>query len=221
MRIFLIRHGESTQNAQTNFANLPDFKVSLTEKGQEEANECGKFLKAFCKKNNIDLNDAKMYVSPFERTRQTAKLVNEHLNIGDVEEDPILIERQFGLFDNLTSEQRAKYKEAFDYQNWMYENGGYFFTKFPLGESNFDVYVRARMFLEKLLKNLKSDDQNIFIISHGAFLKNFQMAYFNYSTEWFCDEPFMKNCSVKLIEKIDNIDYDREYIYGEAKEKNW
>ena len=46
MRIFLIRHGESIQNTRENFTNLPDNKVSLTQKGHEEADQCGKFLKA-------------------------------------------------------------------------------------------------------------------------------------------------------------------------------
>ena len=100
MEIFLIRHGESTQNAFTNFENYPDFNVPLTNKGKDDAKNCGEFLKEYCKQNTIDLKNAKMLVSPFERTRQTAKIINTYLNIQDIKEEILLIERQFGLFDN-------------------------------------------------------------------------------------------------------------------------
>ena len=213
MKIFLIRHGESTQNAFVNNENYPDFKVPLTENGIEQANNCGVFLKNYCKKNGIDTKNATLFVSPFERTRQTAKIINKYLDIKTIKEDAILIERQFGLFDNIKNEERVKYKDAWEYQNWMYEHEGYFFTKFPQGESNFDVFVRARLFLGTLFRDVKTGDENFFIVSHGAFLKALQMAYFHYSPEWFCEEPFLNNCEIKLIEKIDNESFDKSWIY--------
>ena len=212
MKIFLIRHGESTQNVFTNFENYPDFNVPLTDKGKDDAKKCGEFLIEYCKENKIDLKNAKILVSPFERTRQTAKIINTYLNIQAIKEETLLIERQFGLFDNKTFEEREKYKDAFEFQNWMYEHGGNFYTKFPLGESNFDVYVRAKLFLNLLLKDVKNDD-SIFIVSHGAFLKCVQMAYFNYSPEWFNEEPFMNNCEVRLIERNYQNDFDKSSIY--------
>lgn len=212
MKIFLIRHGESTQNVFTNFENYPDFNVPLTNKGKDDAKKCGEFLIEYCKENKIDLKNAKILVSPFERTRQTAKIINTYLNIQAIKEETLLIERQFGLFDNKTFEEREKYKDAFEFQNWMYEHGGNFYTKFPLGESNFDVYVRAKLFLNLLLKDVKNDD-SIFIVSHGAFLKCLQMAYFGYSPEWFNEEPFMNNCEVRLIERNNQNDFDKSSIY--------
>ena len=139
MKIFLIRHGESTQNVFTNFENYPDFNVPLTDKGKDDAKKCGEFLIEYCKENKIDLKNVKILVSPFERTRQPAKIINTYLNIQAIKEETLLIERQFGLFDNKTFEEREKYKDAFEFQNWMYEHGGNFYTKFPLGESNFEL----------------------------------------------------------------------------------
>ena len=101
MRIFLIRHGESIQNTRENFTNLPDNKVSLTQKGHEEADQCGKFLKVYCEKNNVNLSNATLFVSPYERTRQTAADINKYLGIEDIKEDVALIEHQYGLFDNI------------------------------------------------------------------------------------------------------------------------
>lgn len=217
MNIFLIRHGESIQNVGCNIQNLPDFKVTLTENGKNDAKLCGEFLKEYCTENNIDTTSATLFVSPFERTRQTAKIVNEYLNIPNIKEDALLIERQYGLFDNLTYEERAKYKDAYDFQNWMYQNGGNFYTKFPLGESNFDVFVRARFFLETLSHEIKTGNENFFIVSHGGFLKCLQMAYFNYSPEWFCEELYMNNCDVKLFQDIDGKRFDRDYIFRDHK----
>ena len=213
MNIFFIRHGESTQNIYENLQNFPDFKVPLTDKGLTQADECGKFLKDYCQKNNIDTNKSIMLVSPFKRTNQTAEQINKYLQIQNQKEDVIIIERQYGLFDNLKFEEREKYEIAYNYQNWMYSHDvGNFYTRFPLGESNFDVYVRARAFLPTL-KELMQKYDNIFIVSHGGFLKCLEMAYFEYTPQWFTSTPFMDNCAVKLIQDHQN----RQYIYGGPK----
>ena len=213
MRIFLVRHGESKQNTHENFDELPDYKVGLTANGEKQAKACGNFLKQYCEDNKIDLKKSTLFVSPFYRTKQTADIINKQLKIDDIKYDVMLSERQYGLFDNMTYEERAKYKLEFDYCNWMYENGSYYFTKFPLGESPFDVTLRARMFLETLFRDEKEGIENFFIISHNTFIKCFQMTYFHYDIDWFDLEQNMNNCDVKLIEKINNKNFDRSYIY--------
>ena len=214
MKIFLIRHGESIQNSRENIENLPDQVVTLTEKGQQQARECGEFLKDYCEKNNVDLSKSTLFVSPFRRARDTAKIINESLHIDDVKEDVLLIERQFGLYDGLTFNEREKYKQSFDYSNWMYENGGYFYTKYPLGESPLDVAIRARIFMDTLFRDMYNGVENFFIVSHGVYLTIFQMAYFHYSPEWFNTCPNMQNCSVKLIDKQGkNRSVDKDYIF--------
>ena len=213
MKIFLVRHGESKQNTLENYDNFPDFKVLLTENGKQQAEECGTFLAEYCLQNKIDLSDAKMFVSPFARTRETADIINSHLNIKNIEENPLLVERQYGLFDNLAYEDRANYPISYKFGKWMDEHDGRFYKKMPLGESPLDVYVRAKLFLEDLKRDIEKGIENIVIVSHGLFLKVFQMAYFNYSVEWFNSTGYMKNCSVQLIEKIDDEDFDRKYIF--------
>lgn len=213
MRIFLIRHGESIQNTNENTNNLPDHLVTLTKNGEKQAKECGQFLKEYCKNNKIDLSKSTLFVSPYERTRQTANIINQELNIKDVKEDVILIERQYGLYDGITFEERKKYKEPFDFNNWLYQNNGYFYSKFPLGESPFDVMIRARLFLQTLFRDVDKGVENFFIISHGMFLKTLQMTYFHYSPEWFNNPEIMDNCAVKLIEKLGNESFDRNFIF--------
>lgn len=112
VRFFLIRHGESIQNTGENVQNLPDHKVYLTQMGKQQADECGVFLEEYCKEQGIALDNATLFVSPYERTRQTANIINSHLGIKDIKEDISLIEHQYGLFENGVFE--LNYSEILD-----------------------------------------------------------------------------------------------------------
>ena len=125
MKIFLIRHGQSMQNTKENYSiGLPDHKVFLTEQGCIEAADAGDFLARYVEENNIDLNNAVMWVSPFARTRKTAEIINERLHIQKVKEDITLIEQQYGLFSDKDIEtiKVIKYgkssKNFFEINNW-------------------------------------------------------------------------------------------------------
>ena len=66
-RIILIRHGESEGNINEGiYAIKPDYQLRLTEKGFEQAENCGKQLKEITKDENCFF-----YVSPLWRTRDT------------------------------------------------------------------------------------------------------------------------------------------------------
>ena len=93
MHIFLIRHGESISNAGENYEKrIPDHLVPLTEKGKKQARENGEWLAEYCREKNIDLSRARIWRSPFLRTRQTADEFNKALKISDVREDITLTE---------------------------------------------------------------------------------------------------------------------------------
>ena len=220
MRIFLIRHGESIQNTHENFDNLPDNLIPLTKKGESEAASCGEFLKEYCKKNNVDLTKSTLFLSPYQRTRQTAKIINSFLNIEDVKEDIALIEHQYGLFDNIEDDERlVNFPKEFELYQRYNNNNGKFYIKFPQGESPFDVALRTRQFLETLYRDYHEGVENFFIVSHGTAIRAFLLSFFHYSPEWFNVEPNMQNCSIRLIEKVDGKNYDRDYIYGGRKIK--
>lgn len=219
VRFFLIRHGESIQNTGENVQNLPDHKVYLTQKGKEQADECGVFLEKYCKEQGITLDNATLFVSPYERTRQTASIVNSHLGIKDIKEDISLIEHQYGLFENKEHDDWGNYTEEYKYYNNYYNNNGKFYAKFPQGESPFDVALRTRQFISTLFRDIEGGKDTFFIVSHGTTIRAFLLSYFHYSPEWFSAEPNMKNCSVRLIEKIDGKNYDRDYIFGGRKER--
>lgn len=196
------------QNSKENYEiGLPDNKVYLTEKGRQQAIEAGKFLKEYIVSHNIDLKNATMWVSPYERTRETARLINDYLNVDDVKEDITLIEQMYGLFSDKAIELiKPVYPKEFEFYDKYYQNDSKFYAKMPQGESPFDVALRTRQFLEMITRY---DKETVFIISHGTTIRTIIMNYFHYSPEWYNAEPTMDNCSVILI------DNDKEqYIYG-------
>ena len=221
MKIFLIRHGESMQNTGENFdIKLPDHKVYLTKEGENQADLAGKFLKEFTLENNIDISNATLWVSPFTRTRQTAKIINNHLNIKDVKEDITLIEQRYGLFsDNPIEECRKRFPEQFELYDRYYQNDGKFYAKLPQGESPYDVALRMKQFIETIFRDLNEGKDTLFIVSHGTTIRAFLLNWFHYSPEWFNAEPNMENCAIRYIEKINGISTDNNYIYGSEKVK--
>ena len=179
MKLFLIRHAESMQNTKlNNELEFPDPLVYLTERGKKQANEAGLFLSNYLKNNNINLDNAKLWISPFRRTRDTANIINKYLNISVVNEDITLVEQQYGLFSDKSIEQIKKlYPNEFKYYDNYYQTGNKFYAKLPQGESPFDVAIRTRMFLESIEKE---QNDPVFIISHGTTIRMIVLNIFHY-----------------------------------------
>lgn len=212
MKLFLIRHGESIQNTKENYEiKLPDHKVYLSKKGCIQANNAGEFLNKYVHENDIDLTNATLWVSPYERTRQTAQILNKHLKIKDIKEDITLIEQRYGLFSDMDIQIiKEKYPEEFEFYDNYYQNDGKFYAKLPQGESPYDVALRTKQFLETIFRD---DRENLFIVSHGTTIRTIVMNWFHYSPEWFNAEQNMKNCSIRFIDG-DSINREEKYIYG-------
>ncbi len=215
MKLFLIRHGESIQNTFENRnIGLPDHKVYLTEKGEQEAKDAGLFLKEYVQNNNIDLNKSVMWVSPYQRTRETAWIINDALKIKKVKEDYALIEQRYGLFDDKAIETiKELYPNQFEYYDNWYQNNGKFYCKLPQGESPMDVAIRTRLFLETLYRE---KEKNAFIVSHGTAIRTIVMNIMHYSPEWFNNDPKPENCSIKYVDTNEMIE---QYIYNAPKER--
>ena len=218
MRIFLIRHGESIQNTKVNYQlGLPDHKVYLSDLGKKQAHEAGIFLKSYIDNRAIDLTKATLWVSPYERTRETAQIINQYLQIPTVKEDITLIEQRYGLFSDKEIETIKKmYPEQFQFYDNYYQNEGKFYAKLPQGESPYDVALRTKQFIDTIFRD---ESDPLFIVSHGTTIRTFIMNWFHYSPEWYQQEPTMKNCSIRLIER-DGKQSMEHYIYeGPVKQK--
>ncbi|MCL2099686.1 MAG: histidine phosphatase family protein [Oscillospiraceae bacterium] len=209
MQIFLIRHGETTANIGENYVSrVPDHLVSLTEKGIAQSNKAGKWLADYCVQNNIYLNNACIWRSPYMRTRQTSEEFNKHLNIGSVREDVTLTELQFGLFDALPEEEwehnfPVEYAECKRY----WDTAGKFYLRFPNGESPFDVSLRVHQFMGTIKRDEKYP---LFIFTHGITIRCFLLRWFHYTPEWYAGEKNPNNCWIRLIDG----NRDAGYIYS-------
>ncbi len=210
MHIFLIRHGESMANVGANYEKrIPDHLVSLTEKGMAQADENGAFLAAYCKEKGIDLSRARIWRSPFLRTRQTCDCFNKHLGISDIREDITLTEQQFGLFDSLPEEEWARLYPA-EYAEYKRQVGnfGKFYARLPLGESPFDVAIRIHQFMGTIHRDYeKHGVDTLFIFTHGTTLRTFLLRWFHYSPEWYQEERNPKNCWIREIDGHRDLGY--------------
>lgn len=210
MHIFLIRHGESMANTGENYVpRIPDHAVSLTDNGKQQAFENGKWLKEYCDRNGIDLNNARIWRSPYLRTRQTSEEFNKSLGITDIREDITLVEQQFGLFDSVPEEDWGKlFPAEFAEYSRQKNNFGKFYARLPMGESPFDVAIRVHQFTGTIYRDLeKHGVDTLFVFTHGTTLRTFLLRWFHYSPEWYHEERNPKNCWIREIKDGKDLGY--------------
>ena len=210
MHIFLIRHGESIANTGENYEKrTPDHLVSLTENGIKQASDAGHWLKDYCDTQNVDLSKARLWRSPYLRTRQTSDAFNKYLGISDVKEDITLVEQQFGLFDSIPKDEWGTlYPREYEEYLRQRNNFGKFYARLPLGESPYDVAIRIHQFMGTIHRDLeKHGIDTLFIFTHGTTLRAFLLRWFHYSPEWFHQEKNPKNCWIREINGKEDLGY--------------
>lgn len=190
MKIFFIRSAESVNDEPDSIRkSYPEYKITLSDLGVEQANRCGKFLKEFCEKNNIPLDKALFYTSPFERTRETADIIHDYLHI-PILEDIALVEQLFCGDE--------KYK---DLNTWYkhYNSTSMFYRESKYGESPFELAMRTKIFMNSLKGKV------VFVVSHNYVIQSLLLNYFHYSPEWFRKMEMLNNCEVLYYDsEIDN-----------------
>ncbi len=154
MRVYFIRHGETEGNIKEVY-QYPD--TPLSPAGLEQS----KTLASRFKKIKID----KIFSSPYERTKQTAELVNKVIGkqIEYWEELKELVKpSEFlgkGYFDKKLDSIKKEILEHIDEENWRYSN-----------EENFyDLRKRAEGIVTKLGKLEEGED--ILLVTHEGFMK--------------------------------------------------
>jgi len=105
-RLFLVRHGESTQSARRLYSGRRD--VPLTERGRAQARRAGERLR--------DAGVDAIYSSPLSRAADTARLIGEATGV-PVRVDERLTEVDYGPLEGLDREgARERFGES--YQVW-------------------------------------------------------------------------------------------------------
>ncbi|WP_145149242.1 histidine phosphatase family protein [Paenibacillus xylanexedens] len=156
MRIGLIRHGLTDWNAAGRIQGQTD--IPLNGEGREQAGRLGRRL--LTEEYQWDY----IITSGLSRAQETGEIISNLLNVPLLEPDARLKERAFGQIEGLTSDERVA--------RW-----GKSWEKLDLGQEQIaDIQIRALAFLEDLWSTYP--DQNVLIVTHGAFLANLLTALF-------------------------------------------
>jgi broad specificity phosphatase PhoE len=157
-RIIIVRHGESMSNAdKATRGHTPDHKIPLTERGREQAKQVGKDLLA----KFIGWETYAVWVSPFQRTRETAECMLPGLSNRPpkwIREDPRIREQEWGHLRQPEESERID-KERDAYSRFWY--------RIPDGESGADVFDRVSTFLETLHRDFQKSERLPEIRSSG------------------------------------------------------
>lgn len=221
MKIFLVRHGESTSNVDPAVhKEFADHAIPLSSKGVVQAMNAGQVIHDYLmcdwlggrnpRPEDRDVM-CRLWCSPYERTRQTADGIMRSCGsfIADRKEHVLLCEQQFGLFDGLSSEERTTlYPNEHAFYLKCKKFGGKFWARMPQGESRFDVATRVHQAFGTFHRDHdKHGIKNIIVVCHGVTLRAFVMMWCHLSPEWFDAEPNPNNGSVRLIHDGIDIGY--------------
>lgn len=180
MKIKLMRHGLSGANTgEEDLTKIPDHKIRVVEAGIPALRKSGKKVGARY------LRKAAVYLSPYNRTRQSLReaLVGAGLleNATDelpfeVIEDPRLREIEHGYEGQL----------GIDEQKALRDLHAYFWYRLRGGESPADGYDRISDFLGSFWRHAKRRKfKKVFIVSHGLTIRVFVMRFFHLTVEEF------------------------------------
>ncbi|NQT49204.1 histidine phosphatase family protein [Candidatus Kuenenbacteria bacterium] len=156
MKIYLIRHGETTGDIEDRYGG--DYDDHLTEAGKQQSRELAEQLQG----KGIEV----IFVSPRIRARETAKEVEEVLKVPvEVVED--LRERNnYGVLSGLTKAE-AKEQHPADFEKISEDKTYHDVTD---SESYDEITKRATAVFENLLQR---DHDTIAIISHGGIISTY------------------------------------------------
>lgn len=155
--LYLVRHGETIYNEEGRIQG-GGLDSALTKNGEDQAHKLAQALKASNFK--VDL----LYSSPLGRALQTAKILNESLEM-DINRDQLLREIDCGEYEG----KLISTVEAEKLRRLRIDPS----EKYPGGECVEDVRKRAELFIKKLKE---TDGESALIVSHGNFIRSFASA---------------------------------------------
>ena len=189
-KIFLVRHGQDTDNEQRILNGRRD--TELTELGREQARQVAEKLKD----NNIQV----IYASPLKRAYETARIIATTLGIDEVITDEHLMEREFGVLTGQPIADISKYTNKI----LLTDRVTYFLE--AEGVEDFPTLIqRAKKILEEI--NERHDNKNILIVTHGDIGKMIRAVYHNWTWEQGLTTGYFQNTEIlELSDKQDVVE---------------
>lgn len=159
MRLWLVRHGETTSNAGGVFQGHLD--VELNERGVVQARAVGRCL--------ASVEFAAIYASDLQRAARTADLIAGER---PVILDPKLREMHYGVLQGVPYSDAAEVLRPHGlHEAWLAGDIHRGRHALPQGESLQQFRRRAARFVEALDRNfLERADANILVVAHGGQL---------------------------------------------------
>ena len=178
-KLWLVRHGQSQGNVAREIADeagaheigidVRDVDVPLSDLGHEQARAAGEWFAALPENERPEV----ILTSPYIRTKQTAEAIcKAGALVGGPQKphiDERLREREFGIFDRLTTAGiRARFPEEAEHRSML----GKFYHRPPGGESWADVILRLRSVLNTI--NLHYSDRRVLVVCHQVVVLCFR-----------------------------------------------
>lgn len=183
MHIYLVRHGQTDDN----FKSIVQGRIDnpLNNVGKSQAAQTGNKLK------DLNIKFDYIYSSPLIRAKQSAQIINEILNIGDIIVDENLTEREFGNLEGLDV----------SYMRWLvtrpdFKKVGY--------ETDEEIISRVKKAIDEISKK----GENILIVCHSHTIKSL-LVYIDKNNYSF-DFPLLNAQVVKI--RVENGCYNIEEI---------
>ena len=171
--LVIVRHGESQRNVRRAQAqqegdleyhgDVRDMDVALTPRGLRQSLETGKYL-------GREFRFDRVFVSPYERTLQTATIFLKQFPYPvDLTLEERIREKEFGILDGLTGQGiRSKYPDEWRRR----EREGKYYYRPPGGESYPDVALRVYSFLGTLARDCRQ--QSVLVVCHSVVVLTFR-----------------------------------------------
>ncbi|TVQ63308.1 MAG: histidine phosphatase family protein [Spirulina sp. DLM2.Bin59] len=163
-RVIIVRHGQSTYNAQKRIQGRCDESV-LTEKGRREALRVGEALGGVASSAPSPI--AALYHSPLQRAAQTAEIIAQHLQLTCAcIPSPQLLEVDLPLWEGLSREEVQSQSPA-AYQQWHDQPSE--FSMMVNGQPHYPVrslYAQTENFWQTLLP--AHQGETVLIVAHNG-----------------------------------------------------
>jgi probable phosphoglycerate mutase len=187
MKLYFVRHGESTANVLMEFSN-GESTHPLTEKGVAQAKTLAQ--------NLAGQRFARIFASPVLRAVQTAQILAADLS-APLEITEVLREWSVGIYegsrDPLGWEKHRQVQE-----DWFIHNRPD--SRIPGGESLLDIQARFVPFIASLVQNEQLADQKVLLVAHGGLYLAMLPAILENIDYPFAHRQGFPNTAVTLVE---------------------
>ncbi|MBW3614539.1 MAG: histidine phosphatase family protein [Actinobacteria bacterium] len=155
-RVLVLRHGQSTWNAERRWQGWSDPPLSAL--GEKQSSDAARNLR--------DFEFAAACSSDLQRARRTAHVLAGKLGLGEVVVDAGLRERNVGAFTGKTAEEiRARWPECFDPATGR-------LLSVPEGEDDEMLFQRAAPALSALARSYPGEE--LLVVSHGGVIRTLE-----------------------------------------------